>query len=108
MLHHQCRANYCNFELLVHLFQQKQIDLSKADVFRISTAGVSQSVFEKFIKQQDFQSAFQRDLMSDKVQELQKLDRELLWKMHSNKVNSMYAKLADDPHFRQGEAAKQG
>ena len=101
-------ANYCNFELLTQLFQQKQVDLSQAEVYRISTAGVSQSVFEKFIKQQDFHSEFQQELMSDKVQELQKLDRELLWKMHSTKVNAMYKSLEDDPHFKKVEAARSG
>lgn len=81
---------YCNFEVMINALNQKMIDLSKAEIVMIKTSISNRNDFEKFIMQQDVNSQYQRDLLSDKFFELQKLERELTWEKHQKKVDRMY------------------
>ena len=56
--------------------------MSKADVVLVKTSESSRDDFEKFISKMDVNSQYQRDLLSDKMYELQKLERELTWQKH--------------------------
>ena len=81
------RAQYCNYEVLVHAFKQNIIDLSQAEIIKLNLSESSPAEFETFIKNEDKFSKYQQDLLSDKFQLLQKLERELTWKKHSQKVD---------------------
>jgi hypothetical protein len=52
------KAQYCNFEILTHAFNQNIIDLSQANIQMIKTSATKQADFEKFISNQDMQSPY--------------------------------------------------
>mmetsp|Transcript_42712 Transcript_42712/g.65584 ORF Transcript_42712/g.65584 Transcript_42712/m.65584 type:complete len:113 (-) Transcript_42712:85-423(-) len=66
---------YCNYEVLVNVFNQQIIDMSRAKIIHLNTSSMGQEAFEKFIKSQHRFSEFQQDLMRDKIQALQDLER---------------------------------
>ena len=84
---------YCNYELMVNALNQKIINLSKADIVLVKTSQSNRNDFETFLQQQDMNSQYQKDLLSDKFFELQKLERDLTWEKHKEKVDNMYMKL---------------
>ena len=81
---------YCNYELMVNAFNQKVIDMSKADIVLVKTSESSRDDFEKFVTKMDVNSQYQRDLLSDKLYSLQKLERELTWQKHQEKIDKLY------------------
>lgn len=76
------KPQYCNYEVLVNAFTQKVMDMSQAEIIRLNTSAMSQQDFEQFISNQDRFSEYQQDLLSDKMHDLQKLERDLTWEKH--------------------------